>query len=126
MFFPITIQSLLACERLCLIKLDECNILQRDHLVKNRLSPECTVPSALKTLVSHDSNFSSVKLMGHTTNEHLAQLELRENPSTLSDSKTPIPQLDQGFECLVRQAQDLCHTTKTLRPSYTQEKSLAQ
>jgi hypothetical protein len=61
----------------------------------------------LKTSASHSSDCSSVRLMGRTTNKHLARLDLRENLSTLSGLVTPIPHLGQGFECLVRRAQAL-------------------
>jgi hypothetical protein len=64
--------------------------------------------------------------MGHATNEHLAQLDLRENPSTLSDSITPIPCLAQGFKCPVKRAQSLCHTAMTLRFGHTREKFMAR
>jgi hypothetical protein len=57
-------------ERLFLIKLDDCSILQRDHLVRNRPSPEC--------------------MMGRATNEHLPWLDLGENLSTPSDLVTHI------------------------------------
>jgi hypothetical protein len=50
-------------ERLFLIKLDDCNILKRDHLVKNRPSLECMIHPALKTSVSHGSVHLSVRLM---------------------------------------------------------------
>jgi hypothetical protein len=104
MFSRLQYNHYLSLERLCLIELDEYNILQHNHLVKNRPRIECIVRSALKTSVSHDSNCSSARLMGRATNEHLAQLDLGENPSTLSDSITAIPRFDHGFECLVRRA----------------------
>jgi hypothetical protein len=111
-------------ERLFLIKLDDCSILQRDHLVRNRQSPECMIRSALKISASHGSDCSSVRLTGRVMNEHLAWLHLGENPRTLSGLVTPIPHLGQGFECPVRRAQALHHTTVTLRPGHTQEKLL--
>jgi hypothetical protein len=63
---------------LCLIKRDDYNILQHDHIVLNRSSSERMIYSALKTLASHGSNCSSVRLMGHATNEHLARFDMRE------------------------------------------------
>jgi hypothetical protein len=57
---------------------------------------------ALKTSSSHDSDYSTVKLMGRKANNHLAQLDLRENPNTSSGSVPPIPHLGQGFEYPVR------------------------
>jgi hypothetical protein len=80
----------LSCESLFLIKLDDCSILQCDHLVRNRPSPECMICSTLKTSASHGSDCSSVRFMGRVTNEHLAWLDLRENPSTPSGLVTHI------------------------------------
>jgi hypothetical protein len=67
------------------------------------------IRSALKTLVSHGSDCLGVRLMGRATNEHLAQLDLRENLNTPSGLVLPIPCLGhpihclgQGFKCLVR------------------------
>jgi hypothetical protein len=85
-------------ERLRLIKLDDCSILQRVHLVRSRPSPECMIRSALKTSISHGSDYSGVRLMGRVTSEYLARLDLRENSNTLSDSVTPIPHLGQGLQ----------------------------
>jgi hypothetical protein len=89
------------------IKLDDYNILHRDHLVRNRPSPECMIHLVLKTSASHDSDCSSVRLMDCTTNKHLAWLDLRENLSTPSGLVTPIPHLGQGFECRIRRAHAL-------------------
>jgi hypothetical protein len=58
--------------------------------------------STLKTSASHGSDYSSVRLIGRTTNEHLARLDLRENMNNLSGSVLPIPCLGQSFECPVR------------------------
>jgi hypothetical protein len=107
------------CKRLRLIKLYYCSILQHDDLVGNRPSLECMIRSALKTSASHGSNSSSVRLMGHRTNEHIAQLDLGENLSTPSGLVTLIPHLGQGLECPVRRAQALHHIAVTLRPGHT-------
>jgi hypothetical protein len=88
-------------ERLHLVKLDDYSILQRDHLVKNKPNPECMICSGFKTSVSHGSDSSRVRLIGHMTNEHLACLDLNENPSSLKDSITPVPRVGQGFDYLV-------------------------
>jgi hypothetical protein len=64
--------------------------------------------------------------MGRATNEHIAQLDLRENPSTPSGLVTLIPRLGQGFECPVRRAQALRYIAVTLRPSHNREKLLSQ
>jgi hypothetical protein len=111
-------------ERFFLIKLDDCSILQCDHLVRNRSSPECMIRSALQTSASHGFDCSSVRLMGRVMNEHVAWLDLGENPNTPSGLVTPIPHLGQGFKCPVRRAQALRHTAVTLRPGHTQEKLL--
>jgi hypothetical protein len=84
------------------------------------------IRSALKTSASHGSDCSSVRLMGCATNEHIAQLDLRENPSTPSGLVTLIPRLGQGFECPVRRAQALRYIAVTLRPSHNREKLLSQ
>jgi hypothetical protein len=58
-----------------MIKLDDYNILQCDHLVRNKLSLECMIYSAFNTSVSQGSDCSIVRLMGRTTNENLARLD---------------------------------------------------
>jgi hypothetical protein len=63
-------------EILHMIKLDDCDILQCDHLVENKRSPEHMICLVFKTSVSQGSDCSRVKLMGRTTNRHLAQLDL--------------------------------------------------
>jgi hypothetical protein len=55
------------------------------------------IRSALKTSASHNSDYSSVRLMGRATNEHLVRLDLSENPDTLSGSVPLIPLSSKGL-----------------------------
>jgi hypothetical protein len=48
-----------------MIKLDDCSILQHDHLVGNRPSPECMTYSVFENSASQGPNCSRVRLMGH-------------------------------------------------------------
>jgi hypothetical protein len=86
---------------------EQARLLQ--HLITQSYSQKHTESRVHDLLSAQNLNIScrcclSVRLIGHATIEHLAQLHLRENPSTLSDSVIPIPQLGQGFECLVTRA----------------------
>jgi hypothetical protein len=63
-----------------MVKLDDCSILQHDHLVRSKPSLECMTCSAFKTqylkaLTIQESD-SLATLIGHTTNEHLAWLDM--------------------------------------------------
>jgi hypothetical protein len=116
----------LSNERFCLIKLDDSNILQRDHLVRDRLSFGRMICSTLKTLASHGSDCSNDSLVVCATNEHLAWLDLRENSNILRCSVPPYVVWAMVFDYPIRQFLNLHHTATTLKSGHTQEKYLAQ
>jgi hypothetical protein len=112
--------------RLHLVKLDDYNILQRGHLVQNRSSSKCMICSALKTSASHDSDCSSVRLMGCAINEHLVRLDLRENPNTPSGSVPRHLVWANVFNYHVRRVLTLRYIAMTIKPGHTWEKFLVQ
>jgi hypothetical protein len=67
----------LSCERLCMAGLDDCNILQPGHLVRNRLGGMHDSFSIQNLSILRLCMFKS-QAMCRVTNQHLAQLDLRE------------------------------------------------
>jgi hypothetical protein len=67
----------LSCERLCMVGLDDYNILQPEHLVENRLGGTHDSIS-VQNLRSHGFACTSSQVMSHMTKEHFAWHDLRE------------------------------------------------
>jgi hypothetical protein len=82
----------LSCERLRMAGLDDCSILQRGHLVRNRLGGTYDSIS-VQNLISHSFACGSSQAMSRAIKEHLAWHDLRQNrvsegtryPTTLED-----------------------------------------
>jgi hypothetical protein len=82
----------LSCERHRMAGLDDCNILQLRHLVRNRLGGTHDSIS-VQNLRAHSFTCRSSHAMCHTTKEHLTCRDLRKNwvfrgtryPTTLED-----------------------------------------
>jgi hypothetical protein len=69
--------SYLSCERLRMAGLDDYNILQTGHLVRNRLGGMHDLIS-VQNLSLHSFSCTSSQAMSHVTKEHFAQHDLRE------------------------------------------------
>jgi hypothetical protein len=67
----------LSCERLCMVGLDDCSILQPRHLVENKLGG-MHYSISVQNLRSHGFTCTSSQAMSRATKEHLAWRDLRE------------------------------------------------
>jgi hypothetical protein len=67
----------LSCERFRMVGLDDCNILQPGHLVGSKLGGTHDSFNIQNLNISHLYMFKC-EAMCRATNEHLAQLDLRE------------------------------------------------
>jgi hypothetical protein len=65
----------LICERLIIVKLDDCSILQCEHLVRSNMSRAHDSFNVQNLSISHLCMLKS-QVMCHMTNEHLARLYL--------------------------------------------------
>jgi hypothetical protein len=65
----------LSCDRLCMIGLDDCIILQPRHLVRSRLGGTLDLIS-VQNLNSHDFACMSSQAISRATKEHLAWCDL--------------------------------------------------
>jgi hypothetical protein len=67
----------LSCERLHMVELDDCNILQPGHLVRSRLGGVHDSFSVQNLIISRLRMFKC-QVMCHATGRHLARLDLIE------------------------------------------------
>jgi hypothetical protein len=112
-YFPIaSILSLckqhlgLSCERFCMARLDDCNILQPGHLVWNKLGGTHDSIN-VQTLRSHSFTCGSSHAMHRMTKEHLAWCDLRKTRVS-GGTRYPITMEDQ---CLRMSGQAILGST---------------
>jgi hypothetical protein len=67
----------LICERLRMVELDDCSVLQLEHLVRSNLSRAQYLFSIWNLIISQLRMFNSHAIC-RMTNEHLARIDLRE------------------------------------------------
>jgi hypothetical protein len=91
----------LSCERLYMTELDNCNILQPEHLVGSRLGGTRDLFSVQNISISLLRMFKSQD-MCRATNEHLARLDPREIRVSRRTRYPLLPGWIKDFECLVR------------------------
>jgi hypothetical protein len=115
----------LSCERLHMVGLDDCSILQPRHLVRRRLGGTYDSISVQNLNISWLSHAQVVRPWA----TRWTILSPAWSERTLSIQKGSVPlqlRLIKVFECLVRQAKALCRATMALRTDHTWEKSSAQ
>jgi hypothetical protein len=85
----------LSYERLCMAGLDDCNILQLEHLVWSRLGETQDSFNIWNLSILWLCMFKC-QAMCHVTDRHLAQLDLRETRVSRR-TQYPTTQVDQGL-----------------------------
>jgi hypothetical protein len=111
----------LSCERLRMTGLDECSILQPEHLVKNRL--EGTHDSInVQNLRSHGFACTSSQAMSHMTKEHLAWRDLRETRVSEGTRYPCNSGRSRSLNIWPGEPRLKCHAVTTLRTDHTWEK----
>jgi hypothetical protein len=93
----------LICKRLRMVQLDNCNILWLEHLGGSNLSRVYDLFSVWNLSISQLHMFKC-QAMCRVTNEHLAQLDLRETRVSRRTRYPLQPRQIKDFECLVRRA----------------------
>jgi hypothetical protein len=114
----------LSCERLCMLRLDDCSILQPEHLVRSRLRRTHDSFSIRNISISQLHKF---KCQAMSCDQWTLSPAWSERNLSIQKDSVPL-QLGwiKVFECLVRRAKALCSATMALRTDHTREKSLAQ
>ena len=110
-----------SCERLRMIKLDDCSILQRDHLVRSREDLESMTWSASTASHNLKTPHAQVSGFGRATDEHLVDIGMGSKPDSYKRSRYTLRLGQVGIlDCPARQAPALCHkasgTRKETRP----------
>ena len=115
-----------SCERLRMIKLDDCSILQRDHLVGSREDLESMTQSAFTESHNLKTPHAQASVFGRATDEHSVDIGMGSKPDCYEKRSRYTLRLGQVgvLDCPVRQAPALRHKASGTRKETCPGKTL--